>query len=85
MPVARAIAKASAAASSKAARPTASLRGQGKSPGGEARKPRPAVAASARSDPKRLAELKVKLADEDYMNGAILRIATVLSARLTLR
>jgi hypothetical protein len=36
------------------------------------------------SDQKRLAELKAKLGDEDYMNGAILRIATVLSARLTL-
>jgi hypothetical protein len=41
--------------------------------------------AFPRSDPKRLADLKVKLGDEDYMNGAILRIATVLSARLTLR
>ncbi len=41
--------------------------------------------ASLRSDQRRLAELKVKLGDEDYMNGAILRIATVLSARLTLR
>lgn len=40
---------------------------------------------SARGDQSRLAELKVKLGDEDYMNGAILRIATVLSARLTLR
>ncbi len=38
-----------------------------------------------RNDPKRLADLKVKLGDEAYMNGAILRIATVLSARLTLR
>lgn len=28
-------------------------------------------------------ELKAKLRDEDYMAGAILRIATVLSARLT--
>jgi hypothetical protein len=37
------------------------------------------------SDQTRLAELKAKLRDEDYMNGAILRIATVLSARLTLR
>jgi hypothetical protein len=41
--------------------------------------------ASPRSDQKRLAELKLKLRDADYMNGAILRIATVLSARLTLR
>lgn len=30
----------------------------------------------------RIAELKVKLRDEAYMAGAILRIATVLSARL---
>lgn len=41
--------------------------------------------AAPRSDQRRLAELKDKLGDEDYMNGAILRIATVLSARLTLR
>ncbi len=41
--------------------------------------------AIPRSDQNRLAELKAKLGDEDYMNGAILRIATVLSARLTLR
>lgn len=41
--------------------------------------------AAPRSDQNRLAELKAKLGDEDYMNGAILRIATVLSARLTLR
>ncbi len=41
--------------------------------------------ARPRTDPKRLAELKAKLGDADYMNGAILRIATVLSARLTLR
>lgn len=41
--------------------------------------------ASSRTDQKRLAELKVKLGDPDYMEGAILRIATVLSARLTLR
>jgi hypothetical protein len=41
--------------------------------------------ASPRSDQKRLADLKVKLSDPDYMNGAILRIATVLSSRLTLR
>jgi hypothetical protein len=41
--------------------------------------------AAPRSDQTRIAELKQKLGDEDYMNGAILRIATVLSARLTLR
>lgn len=41
--------------------------------------------ASPRTDQRRLADLKVKLSDADYMNGAILRIATVLSARLTLR
>jgi hypothetical protein len=39
----------------------------------------------ARGDQSRLAELKLKLSDEDYMNGAILRIATVLSASLTLK
>lgn len=43
-------------------------------------------AASSRPDQAaRIAELKLKLRDDDYMNGAILRIATVLSARLTLR
>jgi hypothetical protein len=43
-------------------------------------------AASPRPDQAaRIAELKLKLRDDDYMNGAILRIATVLSARLTLR
>ncbi|HUW41058.1 MAG TPA: hypothetical protein VMV90_08590 [Rectinemataceae bacterium] len=31
----------------------------------------------------RILELKTKLGDEEYMAGAILRIATVLSARLT--
>ncbi len=31
----------------------------------------------------RILELKAKLCDEAYMSGAILRIATVLSARLT--
>jgi hypothetical protein len=31
----------------------------------------------------RIAELKAKLGDEAYMAGAILRIATVLSARIT--
>jgi hypothetical protein len=46
---------------------------------------RRSAASSRRNDPARLAELKSKLGDEDYMNGAILRIATVLSARLTLR
>jgi hypothetical protein len=40
---------------------------------------------SSKNDQQRLAELKVKLGDPDYMEGAILRIATVLSARLTLR
>jgi hypothetical protein len=40
---------------------------------------------ASRSDQSRLAELKVKLGDPDYMEGAILRIATVLSASLTLR
>jgi hypothetical protein len=39
---------------------------------------------SMKADQKRLAELKVKLGDPEYMEGAILRIATVLSARLTL-
>jgi hypothetical protein len=38
-----------------------------------------------RSDQKRLAELKIKLGDAEYMDSAIQRIATVLSARLTLR
>lgn len=42
-------------------------------------------AKAIRADQNRLAELKVKLGDPEYMNGAILRIATVLSARLTLR
>jgi hypothetical protein len=42
-------------------------------------------ATAIRADQKRLADLKVKLGDPEYMNGAILRIATVLSARLTLR
>jgi hypothetical protein len=49
------------------------------------RAPRGRGASSPRSDQERIAELKVKLRDDDYMNGAILRIATVLSARLTLR
>jgi hypothetical protein len=40
---------------------------------------------ASRSDQRRLAELKIKLGDPDYMDGAILRIATVLSAKLTLR
>jgi hypothetical protein len=40
---------------------------------------------ASKTDQKRLAELKIKLGDPDYMDGAILRIATVLSARLTLR
>lgn len=38
---------------------------------------------TGRSDQARIAELKEKLRDEAYMAGAILRIATVLSARLT--
>ncbi len=38
---------------------------------------------AGRSDRDRIAELKDKLRDEAYMEGAILRIATVLSARLT--
>jgi len=41
--------------------------------------------AAPRSDHRRLAELRDKLGDEVYVNGAIMRIATVLSARLTLR
>lgn len=49
----------------------------------------PSVAARsvrrASDQAARIAELKVKLRDDDYMDGAILRIATVLSARLTLR
>jgi hypothetical protein len=49
------------------------------------RERRPRGASASRTDQNRLAELKVKIGDEDYMNGAILRIATVLSARLTLR
>jgi len=44
-----------------------------------------AAYTEAHRPPTRLADLKAKLADEDYINGAILRIATVLSARLTLR
>jgi hypothetical protein len=43
------------------------------------------VSSAKETDLRRIAELKSKLRDEDYMNGAILRIATVLSARLTLR
>jgi hypothetical protein len=52
-----------------------------------ARKPRSRGGAygTMRADQERLAELKTKLGDPEYMNGAILRIATVLSARLTLR
>jgi hypothetical protein len=38
----------------------------------------------SRTDQQRIADLKTKLRDEEYMNGAILRIATVLSDRLTL-
>lgn len=40
-------------------------------------------ARAGRNDPVRIAELKSKLGDDAYMAGAILRIATVLSARLT--
>jgi hypothetical protein len=36
-----------------------------------------------RNDLRRIVELKAKLGDDAYMAGAILRIATVLSARLT--
>jgi hypothetical protein len=49
-----------------------------------------AVAGLSESRPRdadqkaaRIAELKEKLGDEAYMAGAILRIATVLSARIT--
>jgi len=56
---------------------------QGRAAAGQGRAA--AGSRSKRSDPKRLADLKAKLGDEDYMNGAILRIATVLSASLTLR
>ncbi|HOX32514.1 MAG TPA: hypothetical protein PLB91_09285 [Spirochaetales bacterium] len=38
---------------------------------------------AARSNEGRIAELRAKLGDDAYMSGAILRIATVLSARLT--
>jgi hypothetical protein len=48
----------------------------------EAAEPKPGRKAP-RSDASRIAELKAKLGDEAYMAGAILRIATVLSARLT--
>jgi hypothetical protein len=48
-------------------------------------KTRGSYKTSSRTDQQRLAELKIKLGDPDYMEGAILRIATVLSARLTLR
>jgi hypothetical protein len=66
-----------------------------KLPSGEAASAAPAQAkGSAASRPpgtkkaiavdvRRIAELKAKLGDEAYMAGAILRIATVLSARLT--
>jgi hypothetical protein len=78
MAVARAVAKESAPPPPAAARSQAAAR-----PARGAR--RPPGTKPPRSDPMRLAELKVKLSDEDYMSGAILRIATVLSARLTLR
>jgi hypothetical protein len=48
-------------------------------------KARGSYRTSSRNDQQRLADLKLKLGDPDYMEGAILRIATVLSARLTLR
>jgi len=41
------------------------------------------VRAADRAPSPRIAELKAKLGDEAYMAGAILRIATVLSARIT--
>ena len=41
------------------------------------------VGVAARSDQGRIAELRAKIGDDAYMAGAILRIATVLSARLT--
>jgi hypothetical protein len=81
---------ATAASATKAASPAPVLKGTVSSAAvssaavSSAQAPRP-VKLSPRSDYKRLAELKEKLGDDDYMNGAILRIATVLSARLTLR
>lgn len=51
---------------------------------GTTRAPVRSIATRRRSnDAVRIAELKAKLGDEAYMAGAILRIATVLSARLT--
>jgi len=51
---------------------------------GTTRAPVRGIATRRRSnDAVRIAELKAKLGDEAYMAGAILRIATVLSARLT--
>ncbi len=46
-----------------------------------AKAPRRPVADRPQSP--RIAEFKAKLGDEAYMAGAILRIATVLSARIT--
>jgi hypothetical protein len=82
MAVARAVAKASAPSRSKpgGAQPTTQSRPVA------ARATRgPRRSAMGRGNEERIAELKVKLRDDEYMNGAILRIATVLSARLTLR
>jgi hypothetical protein len=74
MSVARAVTKTAAkTVATAAAKPAAAPRTRG------------SYKVSSRTDQQRLAELKVKLGDPDYMEGAILRIATVLSARLTLR
>jgi hypothetical protein len=48
---------------------------------GRARR-RAAIGAAAVDGVDRIAEYKEKLRDEAYLAGAILRIATVLSARL---
>jgi hypothetical protein len=94
MPVARAITKTAALRSApiKAPRPKKPSLAEGveipvQSPLAAPRpvKPRGSYRTSSRNDQQRLADLKVKLGDPDYMEGAILRIATVLSARLTLR
>jgi hypothetical protein len=78
------LAKASRGKVAAASRPSASAASEGsavlRTP-----KPRGSYKTSSRTDQSRLAELKVKLGDPAYMDGAILRIATVLSARLTLR
>ena len=39
-------------------------------------------AANKRFDPGRIAELRAKLQDEEYLSSAILRIAQVLSGEL---